>query len=144
MKKEESPRGTKHGIKLLVLLSTLATCGILAFYGALVMHIAIVYTHVFYIPILLAGIWYHKKAVYVALVLGLVHILVTIFSPLPLSVSEFVRAAIFIAVGYVVGFVSEKAEVEERLRESLEKTARIVESSPIPAFVIDREHKIIH
>jgi signal transduction histidine kinase len=130
--------------KALVLLFTFVACIALAFYAEFTVRTAVVYTHLFYIPILLAGVWYHKKAVYVALGLGVVHILVTLYSPLPLTLNEGARAAIFIVVAYVVGFSSEKAEEERRLRESAEKTARIVDSSPIPTFVIDRAHKITH
>ena len=132
------------GNKKLVLLLTLVACTALAFYAEFVVHTAIIYTHFFYIPILLAGVWFHKRAVYVALGLAAVHILVTLFSSLPLTLNEGARAAIFVAVAYVVGSVSAKAEEERRLRESMEKTARIVDSSPTPAFVIDSAHKITH
>ena len=84
--------------KFLALVFTIVACVILAFYVALVMHKTVVYTHFFYIPIILAGMWYQKKALYVALGLGMVHILVTHLSPIHLSVNEFGRAAIFILV----------------------------------------------
>jgi PAS domain S-box-containing protein len=134
----------KSGSKVLAVLLTTVACIISTFYAGFVMHMTIVYTHFFYIPIILAGIWYHKKAVYVALGLGAVHVLVTYFSIDPLTLNEVVRAAIFIAVAYVIGFVSEKAEEEKRLRISVEKLARIVDSSTIPTFVLNRAHKIIH
>jgi signal transduction histidine kinase len=130
--------------KALVLLFTLVACIALVFYAEFIARTAVVYTHLFYIPLLLAGVWYHKKAVYVALGLGAVYILITLISPLPLTINEGARAAIFLVVAYVVGFVSEKMEEERRLRESAEKTARIVDSSPIPTFVMDRTHKITH
>jgi hypothetical protein len=86
------------------------------------MHTAIVSIHYFTpSPLLLAEIGYHKKAVYVALVLGLVHIVVTFFSPLLFpSVTEIARGAwIIIAVASVIGFVGEKAEEEKRLRGTI-------------------------
>jgi PAS domain S-box-containing protein len=130
--------------KVLAVLLTTVACIILTFYVTFVMRMTTVYTHFFYIPIILAGVWYHKKAVYVALGLGAVHVLITYFSIHPLTLNEVVRAVIFIAVAYVIGFVSEKAEEEKRLRVSVEKLARIVDSSTIPTFVMNRAHKIIH
>jgi len=52
--------------KFLALVFTIVACVILAFYVTLVMHKTVVYTHCFYIPIILAGVWYQKKALYVA------------------------------------------------------------------------------
>lgn len=120
----------KLGMKSIVLLFTILACIIIAFYVALVMHIAVVYTHLFYLPILLAGVWYQRKAVYVALGLGIVHILVTSLSSLPLTMEEFGRAAIFIVVAYVIGFVSEeRVKGEKALRESEEKFRAIFEGA---------------
>jgi PAS domain S-box-containing protein len=110
--------------KAFIVLFTLLACIFLAVYVGFFLGIAIIYTHLFYIPILLAGIWYPKRAVYIAFVLGILHILVTTFSPLPLSFNEFARAALFILVAYVVGFVSERAKEEQRLRKRAEDTLR--------------------
>lgn len=135
-----------RGSKLFVLLSAIVTCLLIAFYASFVAHTTSVYTHLFYIPILLAGIWYQRKAVYVALFLGIVHILVTyIYVPDVLSAREFARAAIFLVVAYAVGYVSER-EVRKgkALQESHEHLRRIIDGSSIPAFVINSEHKITH
>ncbi|MEA2045716.1 MAG: ATP-binding protein [Euryarchaeota archaeon] len=130
--------------KFLVLVFTIVACVILAFYVTLVMHKTVVYTHFFYIPIILAGIWYQKKALYVALGLGMVHILVTYLSPIPLSVNEFGRAAIFILVAYVIGSFSERQVVaEEKLRSAHRQLLDIVEFLPDATFVLDRDKKVI-
>ncbi len=44
----------------------------------------------------------------------------------------------------VVRDAAERRRVERTLRESEQKLASIVESSPIPTFVIDREHRVVH
>lgn len=81
-------KGGAFGLKaesnrLLILLFTIAVCVALTFYLSFIRIEEIVYTHFFYIPIILAGMWYHKKAVYVALLLGTIYILAKHFSPLP-------------------------------------------------------------
>ncbi len=130
--------------KFLALVFTIVACVILAFYVTLVMHKTVVYTHFFYIPIILAGVWYQKKALYVAIGLGMVHILVTHLSTIPLSVNEFERAAIFILVAYVIGSVSERQVVaEEKLRSAHRQLLDIVEFLPDATFVIDRDNKVI-
>ncbi|MCK4475638.1 MAG: hypothetical protein KAU16_02830 [Methanophagales archaeon] len=108
--------------KFLILLSTVLSCTILAFFVGFIKDETIVYTHFFYIPILLAGVWYQKKAIYIALFLSFLYILVTLFSPqAELSVHVFERSAIFVVVAYVIGVVSEKrAKGEEKLKETKE------------------------
>ncbi|MGC9444481.1 MAG: PAS domain S-box protein [Candidatus Methanospirareceae archaeon] len=107
----------------IVLLSLIA-CVFLAISAGFVLGIAVIYTHLFYLPILLTGIWFPKRAVFVALVLGTIHIIVTYFSAPPLSVNEFARALIFVLVAYVVGFVNERARVEQQCRKETEATLR--------------------
>jgi len=79
-------------IRLLILCFTIAACVALAVYVGLIKGKTIVYTHFFYIPIILAGMWYHRKGAYTALFLGMVHILVTHFSSTPISLNEFGRS----------------------------------------------------
>ncbi|TRZ68938.1 MAG: PAS domain-containing protein [Methanothrix sp.] len=130
--------------KFIVLVFTIVACVILAFYVAIVMHKTVVYTHFFYFPIILAGMLYQKKALYVALGLGMVHILVTHLSSIPLSVNEFGRAAIFILVAYVIGSVRERQVLaEERLRSAHRQQLGIVEFLPDATFVIDQDKKVI-
>ncbi len=88
--------------------------------------------------------WYKRKAVAVALFLGIVHILVTHFSPPPLTVNEFGRAAIFIVVAYVIGYVSEqRAKGENALRESEGKLTAMLQSIGDPMSMIDKDLNII-
>ena len=98
--------------KQLILTFTIIVCVNLAIYINFFLGITVLYTHFFYIPILLAGIWYQRKAVYVALLLGVVHIIMTYFSvpifesPLTGVAGGFVmaggRCAIFIVVAGTV------------------------------------------
>ncbi|MDP2752933.1 MAG: PAS domain S-box protein, partial [Nitrospirota bacterium] len=114
-------------------------------YVGIVKNETIFYFHFFYFPTILAGIWYHRKAVYVALGLGMVHIFVTFFSLHPVSLNEFGRAAILIAVAYIIGFTSErraKAEKEltaseKQLRENKDYLDNIIESSADAIVVVD-------
>jgi PAS domain S-box-containing protein len=134
---EKARGGVKREAKLLVLFSILVASVLIALYASFVEQVTVVYTHFFYIPILLAGMWYRRKeAVAVALFLGIVHILITYISPPPLTADEFARAAIFILVAYVIGYVSEqRAQREDALRGSEEKYSAFFKTSRDPVFI---------
>lgn len=108
----------KQDNKLLKLAFTIIVCVNLAIYINFFMGITILYTHFFYIPILLAGMWYQRKAIYVALLLGVVHVVMTYLTH-PIFWNSYSgvaggliiasgRCAIFIIVAYVIGLVSEE------------------------------------
>ncbi|HDS45340.1 MAG TPA: PAS domain S-box protein [Methanomicrobia archaeon] len=109
-------------IRKAIVFVSLIICVLLAVSAGFVLGIAVIYTHLFYLPILLTGIWFPKRAVYVALALGAIHLIVTYLSVIPLSVNEFARVLIFLLVAYVVGLVSERARVEQQRRKQTEAT----------------------
>lgn len=76
----------KLTVKGLLVLSFAAACALLTFYLGVFTGETRVYPHLFYIPIILAGVWYRKKAIYVALFLSGIYILVTHYSLPHLSV----------------------------------------------------------
>jgi len=129
----------KQDDKLPILAFTVILCVNLAIYINFFLGITVLYTHFFYVPILLAGMWYQRKAVYVALLLGVIHIVMTYFSH-PIIENSLTgvagglimacgRFAIFIAVAYVTGLVSEeRKELEEKLLQA-ERLAAIGEFS---------------
>jgi PAS domain S-box-containing protein len=143
--KEKARGDIKLEAKLLVLFSILVASVLNALYAGFVEQVTIVYTHFFYIPILLAGMWYKRKAaVAVALFLGIVHILITYFSPLPLTANEFARASIFVLVAYVIGYVSEqKAEHEDAVREREERYSTFLDSTSDLAYLKDDQFRFV-
>lgn len=75
------------------------------------LNISVAYTHVFYLVIVIAGIWYYKKAVLLALFLGVLHIAVDYFlTGVVFDPAALVRAAMFVVVAYVVGWLSESKD----------------------------------
>jgi len=146
--------GVKDVNKIRVLLFTIVACVILTFYVSFFVKQAIVYSHFFYIPILLAGVWYHRKAVYVALFLGSLHILATyFFLGHSFILTTFERMIFFVAVAYVVGVISEKEakvrdayqvlvvkrRAEEELRKKEEKYRSLVESTDDSIYLVDKD-----
>jgi PAS domain S-box-containing protein len=129
----------KLNYKILVLSFAVLACVIITVYFASKGETG-VYTQFFYIPILLAGVWYHKKAVYLALFLSISYILITYPLNQHLPIDVFERSVIFVLVAYVVGLVSEKqAKGEEKLRETKDYLDEIITSSADAIAVVDME-----
>jgi PAS domain S-box-containing protein len=133
----------KLNYKIIILFFTVLACVITTVYFASEGETG-VYTHFFYIPILLAGVWYHKKAVYIALFLSfflsISYILVTYPLPHHLPIDIFERSVIFVLVAYVIGLVCEKqAKGEEKLRETKDYLDDIITSSADAIVVVDME-----
>ncbi len=133
----------KWDYRILILFFTVLACVLITAYFASEGETG-VYTHFFYIPILLAGVWYHKKAVYIALFLSfflsISYILVTDPLTHDLLIDIFERSLIFLLVAYVVGFVSEKqAKGEEKLRETKDYLDDLIKSSADAIVVVDME-----
>ena len=137
-------REANRNNKLFILLFIIVACVLLAFYISFIIRTAIVYTHLFYIPILLAGMWYYRKAVYVALSLGVMHILMTYFALGSFITGTFERAIIFVAVAYIVGLVSEqrRRSEEETLREK-DKSQMILNTVSEAISIFDRDLNVI-
>ena len=119
----------------IILGLSLAITVFLAVYVNVILGIEVVYTHLFYIPIILAGIWYHRKAIYVALSLGVLHIVLSYVSDGMLTYESFLRALIFVATAYLVGTIAARKDLLydglkasedslRRMRDTLEQQVR--------------------
>ena len=89
------------------------------------MKISIVYTHLFYLIIIIAAIWYQRKAVWVALFFGILHILVTYSIEGVVSPDSIFRAIMLCIVALIVGSLVRCMaifrEEEVRQKQELEK-----------------------
>jgi hypothetical protein len=101
---EESFTGSKVGIMACLLIA----CGFLTYYYHAVMASGVIFTHLFYIPIVLAGIWWKKKGIYVSVLLGLILIVshLIFMKGVPLT-DDLIRAIMFIVVSSVVALLAE-------------------------------------
>lgn len=104
----------------------------------------IVYTHLFYLPIILAGLWYYRRALYIAVFLGLFHIGINYFQEGVLAPSVLIRAVILCVIAYVIGALAEKKDkVAGALNEAQQEKALILQNlSELVAFQ-DKEQRII-
>ena len=162
MKKKRLENG--EASKLIVLGFMIAFCLFVTYYFHFILKSDTIFTHLFYIPIILASLWWQRKGIAVAVFLALQLIVLDIISPLetPIIGSNIARALIFILVGTVVAILSERKQiladrlqaygrtleqqVEERtneLRQSEEKQRAVLEGIGDAVLVLDEGLNIV-
>lgn len=92
--------------------------------------ISIVYTHFYYLIIVVAGLWYGRKAIWIALFFGILHVTVTYIALGVISADALTRAVMFCIVAFVVGTIVEQMNcyrdlLEEQNLELKETNSRL-------------------
>ena len=92
--------------------------------------ISVVYTHFYYLIIVIAGLWYGRKAIWIALFFGGLHVTVTFLTLGLVSPDALMRAVMFCIVAFVVGTIVEQMNcyhttVVEQNRELKEINSRL-------------------
>ena len=95
--------------------------------------IATVYTHFYYLIIVIAGLWYGRKAVLIALLFGGLHITGSYLTTGTITPDALLRTCMFILVAFVVGAITEQMnsyrnQLAGRNRE-LEEVNNLLKSS---------------
>ncbi len=104
--------------RLVVLLLLTALLLPVSLYVNIILDTKIVYTHLYYLPITMAGLWYYKKAVYVALFLAFIHIGINVPQEGLANYGVIIRGIALCFIAYVVGAL---AELKDRHLTSLTK-----------------------
>jgi len=97
------------------------------------LRIAVVYTHFYYLIIVLAGLWYGRRAILIAFFFGALHIADTYLTIGNFSPDALIRACMFVIVAFVVGLIAEQMncyrdQLLERNRELVESNTRLKSS----------------
>ena len=93
----------KETVKLVIMGVLLFLACFLIYYYHVVLKTGTVFTHFFYIPIILASLWWQRKGVVVALFLAAVLTGSHLFLRLEMEMSnDFLRAPIFLIISVVV------------------------------------------
>jgi hypothetical protein len=91
-------------LKIVLMAVFLLVACILTYYYHATLKAEVIFTHLFYIPIILASIWWGKKGIFVAIFLGVLilasHLLFLTGIPI---FGEVIRAAMFIIIGSIIG-----------------------------------------
>ena len=145
--------------KIAVMGFLLIFCLLATYYFHFILKIEIIFTHIFYVPIILAGLWWSRKGIVVAVFLALLLLISHVISPLDTPPdADVTRALMFVIVGTVVAILNEKWQiledklkvysktqehrVEERtggLRDVQEKQRAILDGIADAVIVMDRD-----
>ena len=68
------------------------------------------YTQFYYILIIIAGVWYQRKAIWIAISLSALHLTITYILLQSLTWASLVNASMFICAAILVGMLSEEKE----------------------------------
>jgi PAS domain S-box-containing protein len=129
----------------LVLIAIIAICVFVSVYVNVYLGVGVVYTHFYYIPIILAGIWYYRKAIYLALFLGLCHIFIGYWLSGSILPDTFVRAAMFVVVAIVVSTLSEARNDLYKKSKASEHDLHVILDSVYDGIIIhDVDGRIVN
>ena len=134
---------TKSCSKLGLLILLVLCCMGVTCYSHFILHSGIIFSHFYYLPIVLAAFWWGRRAIWVALFLGAWLVTSNVLAGLGTPVPDLLRVGMFIAVGLVVGILREQIlNTEQRLRETGDYLSSLIRHSNTPIVVWDKEAKI--
>jgi hypothetical protein len=111
--------GTKSIYKILLMIILLIGACALTYYYHAIVGTGIIFTHLFYIPIILASIWWGKKGMLVSIFLAaLILISHALFLKGIPFLDDIIRALMFVLIGGVVGWLMEGVKKIEELYET--------------------------
>ena len=107
-----------------LLLLIVACVSVAAFRNVVSLGI-ISYVHLFYVPAIVAGLWYGRKSLEIVMPLGIIEILLNFINAGQLTPAAFLDGFMLIVVAAIVGLLSEnKDQLNEKLTESVSKLSR--------------------
>jgi hypothetical protein len=94
--------------RILLMAVLLLTAGLLTYYSQAVLVKDVIFTHLFYIPIVLACLWWKRKGILVALALGIYLVIshLIFIKEFPI-IPDITRAVMFLVVSAVVAMLAE-------------------------------------
>jgi len=142
---DRAAEGRRTSVQAVVIALLVACYAAFGAYFHLALHVHIVYTHVGYIPVVLASMWWGRRGLFVA---GLVACLPVFFHLLGVATaplwSDGVRLFFLVAVGIAVGELSEKVRTaQEALRVSEQWYRLLVEKSLAGIFVYNEDDIVV-
>jgi PAS domain S-box-containing protein len=113
-------RDLKERNKIIVMAVLFLCAGFISWYYHAILQTDIIFTHLFYTPIVLASIWWKRRGIALAVLLG-AFLVVThvVFSPDTSPVPDLFRAAMFVVIAAVVAVLSEQIAAAVLLYKTL-------------------------
>ena len=108
----------KEKYKFLVMAVLLAGACFLTYYYHVVLGRGTFFTHLFYIPIILAALWWKRKGIFVAVFLATIlvasHLLIRSAGQIQINTNDYLRALMFIVVAVFTAYLSVTIVAKEK------------------------------
>ena len=133
--------GRKEKYKITAMAILLAVACILTYYFHGIVRIGAVFTHFFYIPIILASLWWKRKGLIVAVFLAALLIFSDFFIRTDGGTpNDYLRVLMLIFIACIVGMLSEQiAKVDEATKVAHAELNQIFDAAADGMRVIDKE-----
>ncbi|HRS63435.1 MAG TPA: histidine kinase dimerization/phosphoacceptor domain -containing protein [Spirochaetota bacterium] len=126
-------------LKLTIIIFTLIVCAFLLYYFKLSQQ-SVVYTHFFYVPIILSALWWNYKFLFVAIPLCAALIVPDFFiGGKNFVFQNLIRSTMFLAIGFVVAY----HRIRLKKTHTLIKYRDILASIKEPVAIVDSSFNII-
>jgi len=130
--------------KAILLALLILICALATFYSHFIVHREVAFSHLFYIPVVLAGLWWGRRGAWVAVLLGVLllasHYLSGLNTP---PWEDLLRSLMILAVGLTVGILREYSlRAEEALREETNYLESLINYANAPIIVWNPGFKI--
>ena len=133
----------KHYKRVIVTVLTFV-CASLTYYSHFMLRTDVVFSHLFYIPIALAGFWWGKRGILIPILLGGWLVISHALSVLPVPFRlDLIRFFMFTTVGLVVSTLREQTlKGEQALKETRNYLNSLIHCANAPIMVWDKQGKI--
>jgi PAS domain S-box-containing protein len=128
----------KTSARIIIMAILISLCMGVIYYFAVLKGIRIIFTHLFYIPIAVAGYWWGRRTMWLALFFGVVLMTIHLVIRPEGLIEDLLRSSMFIIIAWVLGTLSEKRMYYQKA------LADIIEGTPVPMIVINKEHTVTH
>lgn len=138
-------RGQKKRFKIAIIAVLIFSACLLTYYFHAILRTGAVFTHFFYIPIILASLWWKRNGLWVAVFLSAWLICSHfIFREDALTANDYFRVLFFMLVSLAVAALSERmAKTEEMLRETRGYLNNLFNYTNVPTIVWDKAFRIL-
>lgn len=132
--------------RIAIIMVLLGTSVFLTYYFHAILMLGSVFSHFFYIPIILAALWWEKRSIPVAIFLGALLVFSSfLYRPEDLTLNDYGRAVMFVVIAVVVASLSGRLKGKQsELAIQRDLMQRYLDVAGVLLVVISADHTVQH